>query len=105
LHTFLYDRQTYFERAVGDRAWGEHDITRIFVDADAGDADAKEEVIKLQSYLMSEAVEADDVLAVISEHRRCEIRIASRPGRPSGNPHARVHACTLASPQRPPPPM
>ncbi len=28
LHTFLYDRQTYFQRAVGDRAWGEHDITR-----------------------------------------------------------------------------
>ena len=107
LHTYLYDHQTYLERNVGDQAWGGHDIRRIFVDADAsaGDADAKEEVIKLQSYLMSEAVEADEVLAVISEHRHCEIGIASRPGRPSGNPHARVHACTLTSPQRQPPPI
>ena len=50
----------------------------MFVDADAGDADAKEEVIKLQSYLMSEAVDADDVLAVITEHRRCEIGMAGQ---------------------------
>ena len=76
LHTYLYDHQTYLERNVGDRAWGGHDITRICVDA--GDADAKEEVIKLQSYLMSEGVEADDVLAVISEHRRCHIGIAGQ---------------------------
>ena len=106
LHTFLYDHQIYFDkREVGHPAWGGNDITRLCVDADAGDADAKEEVIKLQSYLMSEGVEADDVVAVISEHRRCDIGIASRPGCPSGNLHARVHACTLTSPQRPPPPM
>ena len=106
LHTFLYDHQIYFDkREVGHPAWGGNDITRLCVEADAGDADAKEEVIKLQSYLMSEAVEADEVLAVISEHRHCEIGIASRPGCPSGNLHARVHACTLTSPQRPPPPM
>jgi hypothetical protein len=79
LHTYLYDHQTYFDkRKVGDRAWGGHDITRLCVDADAGDADAKEEVIKLQSFLMSEGVEADDVLAVISEHRRCDIGIAGQ---------------------------
>ena len=79
LHTYLYDHQTYFDkRKVGDRAWGGHDITRLCVDADAGDADAKEEVIKLQSYLMSEGVEADDVVAVISEHRRCDIGIAGQ---------------------------
>ena len=79
LHTFLYDHQIYFDkREVGHPAWGGNDITRLCVDADAGDADAKEEVIKLQSYLMSEGVEADDVVAVISEHRRCDIGIAGQ---------------------------
>ncbi len=48
LHTFLYDHQIYFDkRKVGDPAWGGNEITRLCVDADAGDADAKEEVIKL----------------------------------------------------------
>ncbi len=79
LHTFLYDHQIYFDkREVGHPAWGGNDITRLCVEADAGDADAKEEVIKLQSYLMSEGVEADDVVAVISEHRRCDIGIAGQ---------------------------
>lgn len=79
LHTFLYDHQIYFDkRKVGDPAWGGNDITRLCVEADAGDADAKEEVIKLQSYLMSEGVEADDVVAVISKHRRCDIGIAGQ---------------------------
>jgi hypothetical protein len=79
LHTFLYGHQIYFDkRKVGHPAWGGNDITRLCVEADAGDADAKEEVIKLQSYLMSEGVEADDVVAVISEHRRCDIGIAGQ---------------------------
>ena len=90
LHTFLYGHLIYFDERIitgwqsGRRAaWGGNDITRLCVDADAGDADAKEEVIKLQSYLMSEGVEADDVGAVISEHRRCEHR-NSRPENEEG---------------------
>ena len=43
----MRDRQAYFERAVGDREWSGQDITRICVDANAGDAEAKEEAIML----------------------------------------------------------
>ncbi len=34
LHTFLYDRQTYFQRAVGDRAWGEVPVNMTSFEAE-----------------------------------------------------------------------
>ena len=39
----------------------------------------------VQSSLMSEAVDADDVLAVITEHRRCEIGMAGQRKRKETN--------------------
>ena len=36
LRTALRDRRAHFERVVNDRAWGGHDIARIFIYADHG---------------------------------------------------------------------
>ena len=79
-------------------------------------------LIKMQPRLTSEAAGANGALAVISEHRRSvrddgilashSVQCAQQPGRPRVRQPARkrpqvecMHALTLTSPQRPPPPI